>query len=277
MTLATTTAVPAKALLRGWERGLLLLPALAGLFFGICPLFLPAWFAQLIQYPAEDFYVYQLAGAATLGYGVTLGIGLFQRAWLPLRLPVIGVLVFNLASLYACAASLYDGETSPAIFVVLASSVLFVLLTGLLLARHRGTPRPNVHRPRGLLRLLIVVGGLSATVFGLVPLFLPTVFFPLFHFHVGVAGIARQAGAACLGYAVLSLLVQGGLARGELALTAVMAAVFNGASGIMSIPYLLENKIFLLPWLIVPVGLAALLVSLLILGYALFSTRTPQV
>src|SRR5262249_6674893 len=137
MKRASTTVVSPKSLLSGWERGLLILPALAGLFFGILPLFTPALFASIVQFPAQSLYVYQLAGAATLGYGVALCIGLFQASWLPLRLPIIGVLTFNLASLYACVASLYDRQATPAVFVVLGASLLFVAIASTLLLRHR--------------------------------------------------------------------------------------------------------------------------------------------
>ncbi|HEY0755268.1 MAG TPA: hypothetical protein VGD98_15015 [Ktedonobacteraceae bacterium] len=277
MNTTSTTVVSTKALLSGWERALLLLPALAGLFFGFAPLFFPVMFANLIQFPAESLYVYQLAGAATLGYGVTLCIGLFQKAWLPLRLPVAGVLVFNLASLYACAASIYDHQAPFSVFVVLCTSVLFVVITSLLLIRHRSAPRPDFYRPSGLLRVGLIIGGLSAAIFGLVPLVLPGPFFPLFPFQMGVTGIARQAGAACLGYAALSLLVQQGIDRREIPLSAIMAAVFNGCSGLMSIPYLLAGKIFLLPWIIVPVGLAALVISLFILRSAFLYKVPAQV
>lgn len=52
------------------ERSLLALPTLVGLSIGLFPLLLPKVFAQVAQFSDDDVYVYQLTGAATLGYGV---------------------------------------------------------------------------------------------------------------------------------------------------------------------------------------------------------------
>lgn len=276
MHVSMENATSAKEVLRVWERALLLLPALAGLGSGLILLFTPAWFASLVQFPPKNLYVYQLAGAATLGYGVALGIGLLQKEWLPLRFPLIGMLAFSLALFYASAVSLPEPEAVPSLFVVLVASLLFIGIAGLLLLRHRGVLRSELRKARGLLRAFLIIGGISAGIFGLVPLFLPNVFVPLFHFEAGTAVIARFAGAACLGYALLSLQVLQGIDRRELALTATMAGVFNGASAIMSIPVLLMGTVFLLPWIIVPVGLSALIVSLLILRAALIQGQEER-
>ncbi|HEV8191752.1 MAG TPA: hypothetical protein VGP82_09750 [Ktedonobacterales bacterium] len=73
------TTPSALAQLAGYERALLTLPMLAGFFFGLFPLLLPRAFAAAAQFPAEGLFVYQLAGAATLGYGVGLLFGIFQQ------------------------------------------------------------------------------------------------------------------------------------------------------------------------------------------------------
>src|SRR4051794_38826578 len=69
---------------------------IAGLVLGFLLAFLPGLFAAVTQFPADDAYIYQLAGSAILGYGVALSMGLFQQSWLAVRLVVIGVLVNNL-------------------------------------------------------------------------------------------------------------------------------------------------------------------------------------
>ncbi|GAC1347616.1 MAG: hypothetical protein NVSMB27_13410 [Ktedonobacteraceae bacterium] len=51
-----------KTLLSGWERALLALPALAALVLGFPLVFLPGLFAAVTQFPADDAYIYQLAG-----------------------------------------------------------------------------------------------------------------------------------------------------------------------------------------------------------------------
>jgi hypothetical protein len=42
-----------------------------------------------------------------------------------------------------------------------------------------------------------------------------------------------------------------------------MAAIFNGVSGVVSIPAILAGDVLLLPWLIAPVGLAVLVGTLI--------------
>ncbi len=272
MTMSTTVAIPSKTLINGWERALLLLPALAGLAFGLLPLFLPTLFAAMTQFPADDLYLYQLAGAATLGYGVVLSIGLFQKRWLAVRLPVIGVLVFNLGSLYACGVQIFTGPAPYSVYLILVSSILFVAISGLLLFRHRGVPRQAPNLASTPLRIFLIIGAASAAIFGLLPLFVPGLF-TIFHFHMTVPFLARQAGAASLGYAVMAVLAQRALNTLELPLTGVMAGIFNGVSEIVSIPYILAGGILLLPWVIAPVGLLVLAGCFLVLRQVIIVGR----
>jgi hypothetical protein len=51
----------------------------------------------------------------------------------------------------------------------------------------------------------------------------------------------------------------------ELLLIGIMAAIFNGAGGLVSLPYILNLHILPLPQLIAPVGLLVLVGSLLFL------------
>jgi hypothetical protein len=264
MITSTTIAIPSKLLISGWERVLLVLPALAGLAFGLFPLFLPTAFAAASQFPADDLYLYQLAGAATLGYGVALSVGVFQKHWLAIRLPVIGVLVFNLASIYACGVQIFTGPAPYSVYLILASSVLFVAISGLLLYRHRGVPRQAANLASTPLRIFLIVGAVSAAVFAILPLFVPGLF-TIFHFHMTVPFLARQAGSASLGYAVMAILAQWAMNTQELPLTGLMAGIFNGVSGIVSIPYILTGTIVFLPWLIGPVGLLVLVGCFLVL------------
>ena len=148
------------------------------------------------SYPADDAYIYQLAGAATLGYGVALSIGLFQQDWLAVRLPVIAVLVFNLGSLYACLGQIFTGSTPYSVYIVLASSLLFVAISSLLLVRHRGVPAPEPNLDTRAIRLLLIVGAVAAGIFGLLPLFAPGLF-TFTHLHINAPFVVRQA-RSCL-------------------------------------------------------------------------------
>src|SRR5690349_14653364 len=140
MIASTTTST--KTLLSAWERALLVLPALAALLLGFPLAFLPGSFAAITRFPADDAYIYQLAGAAILGYGVALSIGLFQQQWLAVRLVVIGILVNNLGSFYACAIAIFSGHAPSSVYLFLGTNLLFVLICSLLLVRHSAAPRP---------------------------------------------------------------------------------------------------------------------------------------
>src|SRR5690349_17133635 len=107
------TAQPTQ--LNAIERWFLVLPMAAGIFFGLIPLFLPQALAAWTRYPGNDHYIYWLAGAATFGYAVALGLGIRQYAWPPVRLLVVAVLAFNLASLFACALEIAGGGAQPLI------------------------------------------------------------------------------------------------------------------------------------------------------------------
>jgi hypothetical protein len=272
MATSTTTAMPTNTLISGWERVLLLLPALAGLAFGLFPLFVPTLFAAATRFPADDLYLYQLAGAATLGYGIALSIGLFQKHWLAVRLTVIGVLVFNLSSIYACGIQILTGPAPYSIYLILVSSVLFVAICGLLLFRHRGIPRQAPNLASMPLRIFLIIGAVSSAVFAILPLFDPGLF-TIFHLHMTVPFLARQAGSASLGYAVMAIMGQWALNTEELPLIGVAAGVFNGVSGIVSIPYILAGTILFLPWLIGPVGILVLVGCFLVLRQSMIVGR----
>ena len=260
-----------KTLLSGWDRTLLALPALAGLALGFVLAFLPGFFAAITQFSADDSYIYQLAGAAILGYGVALSIGLFQQYWLPMRLPVIGILVNNLGSIYACGIEISTGHAPYSAYVFLATSLLFVAICGLVLARHRRVPQPEANFASRTMQIFLIIGTAAAGAFGVLPLFVPSLF-TLVHLHVNAPFIIREAGAASLGYAVVAVLAQRALNTQEVRLITVMAAVFNGVGGVVSIPYLLAGNILLLPLIIAPVGILVLVMCLFVLWQVM--TRT---
>jgi len=254
MTISITNTTSAKTLLGGWERALLALPALAGLGLGFLLVFLPGSFASLTQFPAEDAYIYQLAGATILGYGVALSLSVFQRAWLAVRLVVIGVLVNNLGSLYACGVEISAGHAPASVFLFLATSLVFVAICVLLLLRHTGVAHPAPDVASSAVQGFLVIGAVAAGVFGILPLFVPELF-TVFHLHINAPFVVRQAGAGSLGYAVVAVLAQRALNHIELPLIIVMAGIFNGVGGLVSIPYLFSGDVLLLPWVIAPVGL----------------------
>lgn len=239
------------------ERALLVVPTIVGLSIGLFPLLLPKVFAQVANFPDDDVYVYQLTGAATLGYGVVFLMGMLRGDWLEIRLPTIGVLVFNVAAFCVCLYTLAQGGAPYSVYVVMAPAVIVSALSGALLYRYRHVPRPPHDLAMVSVRVFLVVGLLAAGTFGVLPLFAPELG-RLVHLHINAPFIARQAGSASLGYAVMTMFAQRALSSQELRLPIIMAAIFNGVSGIVSIPAIFNGDVTLLPWLIAPVGLAVL-------------------
>ena len=252
----TPLAAP-RAQLSPAERGLLALPMLGGVVFGILPLFLPKLLAMLTGTPGNDPYIYWLAGAATLGYAAALGMGLRQGAWAPLRLVVVAVLVFNLASLYACATEIAGGQAQPLVYLILVASLGFIAISATLLRRH-GASVEAPDTATWLTRFLWYAT-LLATTFGLLALLVPYLFGTTFGFQATDLFLYRQGGAATLGYAVMGVLELRSRRWEELRLPAIMAGTFNGISFIASLVAIATGQG---SWLAYPVGLAALSVTL---------------
>src|SRR5215216_2833000 len=98
--------------LNNFERILLLLPMAGGLIFGLGPFLLGSAVGAAVGFPGNDVFLYRLAGSAAFGYAVALIMGIRQKEWAPLRQVVIGILTFNLASVFACVVQLLAGDTN---------------------------------------------------------------------------------------------------------------------------------------------------------------------
>jgi hypothetical protein len=237
----------------GVERVFLVLPMVAGIFFGLVPLLLPHVLAAWTGYPGNDPYIYWLAGAATFGYAVALGLGIRQHAWAPVRLLVVAVLTFNLASLYACTLEIAGGTAQPVVYLILSASVLFVAGCATLLIIHRAAPVAAADSATWVSWFLAIATILAAT-FGLLPLLVPTLFGSRFGFKATDLFLYRQAGAATLGYAVMGVCELRSRRWEELRLPVLMAAVFNGLSFLASLVALITGQG---GWLVYPVLLAS--------------------
>src|SRR5207249_4066928 len=174
-------------------------------FVGLFLLLLPTLLATLTGYSGSDLYIYRLAGAATFGYPIALGLALRQNSWPAVRLVVVAFFTFGLASLYACFADIIVGNVHFVVYVVLILTFIFVAITGTTLYMHRGRAKlvPNIG---SWLVWVLIIATLSATFFGLFPLFFPALFGQLFGFTAKDIFIFRQAGAATLGYGVMGIL-----------------------------------------------------------------------
>ncbi len=243
------------------ERWLLVIPLAGGLVFGLFPLLVPALFAMLTGYIGNDPYIYRLAGAATFGYAVALIMGIRQGSWMAVRLVVIAVLTFNMASLYACASELISPSTAsgarPVVYLILATSIIIVATTGWMLYHHRNDARPRADIASWVVRF-IVIATILALIFGLTPLFYPQLNH-LLGFKVTDLFLYRQAGASTLGYAVTGIFELRSRSWLEIRLPNLMAGVFNGLSFLASLLTLALGETVLLPVL---VAVASLMVTI---------------
>lgn len=246
--------------LRGWERVLLVLPLAGGTVFGLAPLLVPGPFAALTGGSGNDPVIYRFAGAATFGYAPALALGIAQGAWRPVRLPVVAVLVFNLASLYAGALEILGGRAPLVVYLILVTSLALVAIGAGLLYRHRalGPSAPDVAAWLVYFILLLTVVAATAA---LLALFGPVPFGKLFGYEATDVFVYRQAGAATLGYAVMGIFETRSRAWLDMRLPLVMALVFNGASVLVGVYAIANAEPGWLPLVTTPAALVATLGS----------------
>ena len=215
----------------------------------------PRPFGRVVGLSGDDTFIYELGGAALLGYAVALGLGVRDALWSPLR--------FVLLATYGLAAIAFLGG-----FVAIASDHINGLVVprtlGQMLVAHRG----EASGPRDVATWVVVVLALatvSAAVFGLGPQ-LPGPFASLVGYRGTDEYVYRLAGAACFGYALMGIQELRSLHWDDMRLPNVMALVFNGLAFLASIFELLAGRTTLLVYLVAlaagffTVAIAAILV-----------------
>lgn len=235
------------------ERLLLLVPLVGGLAFGVGPYLAPGPFGRVFGYAGNDHFIYRLAAAATFGYAVALALAMRSPRWVPMRLVVLAVLGFNVASLYACAAELVGGDRHFVVYLILVTSVLLVAISATLLARHGlGTVGDRDSAP--WLRWFLVFTVVAALGTGALGLFMPQGG-RFFGYQAADIFIYRQAGAATLGYVLMGLYEIRSLRLEEIRLPLVMAAVFNGLALVAALWSVVTAAPGWLPFVVIPVAL----------------------
>lgn len=243
------------------EQWLLLLPLAASAFVGLFQLLLPTLLATLTGYSGNDLYIYQLSGAATFGYAGALALALRQGQWSAARLVILAFFTFGIGSLYACAADIINGAPQPAVYVVLALTVVFVTITGTLLYTHRsvGIGSPDT---APWVTWFVGIAIVPALVFGLFPLLLPGVFSSLFMLKGTDVFIIRQAGAATLGYAVMGFFELRSRNWQEIRWPLVMVGLFNGLSFLVTLLALTTGGPLLMALLVMPVTIGVTIAAI---------------
>ena len=209
-------------------------------------------FARVVGLVGDDVFIYELGGAALLGYAVAVGLGVRGSLWAPIRFVVLATYAFAalafLAGLLAFRAGLVSG------FVLLVS--LWAVITGWMLGQVLVARRGLVAGPRDTARwvtAVLALATLSAAVFGIAPQAAGP-----FAILVGYGGtdeyVYRIAGAACFGYAVMGVMELRSGHWDDMRLPSIMALVFNGLAAIAAVSEIIAGRATLLA---VVVALAA--------------------
>jgi hypothetical protein len=105
--------------------------------FGLLPLVIPVWGAQLLGFHGTDVFIIRQAGAASLGYAVMGLYGRRSSAWNEVRLGLVMALIFNGFSFIASVIALFSGEP-VLITIVIGAASLFVTIVGTIAYQRKG-------------------------------------------------------------------------------------------------------------------------------------------
>src|SRR5439155_11283329 len=85
---------PAASHIGPFQRAVLALPLVGSLALGLPLYVFPRPFARLAELSGDDTFIYELGGAAMIGYGVALALGVRNGAWSQIRLVILGTYAF---------------------------------------------------------------------------------------------------------------------------------------------------------------------------------------
>jgi len=204
----------------------LALPLVGSAALGVPLYVFPRPFASFAGLAGDDTFIYELGGAAMLGYAVALALGARGGLWPPLRFVVLATYVFAALGFLAGFASLASGQLNGIALLVLIWSVVVAWAIGQVLVAHRGA-RAGPRDVATWVVIVLALATLSAAVFGLGPQF-PGPFAAFAGYRGSDEFIYRLAGAACFGYAAMGIQELRSLNWDDMRLPNVMALVFNG-------------------------------------------------
>lgn len=222
-------------------RALLVVQVLVAAAFGLGPFLAPEAFAALGGLSGSEPFAYRLAGAATMGYGVSALLALRGARWEELRIPMVATCAFNAAAVLAMLQNVAAGETPWIVWFILIAASAFTLLSGYWLVRNEGPPSDRVAPVGGTFRIVLVLATLAATVFGVLPLVAAEPMASLGGFDTSELFPYRLAGAATLGYAAAGVLQVRARGARAIRLQVVAALVFNALSAVAAVLYLLAG------------------------------------
>ena len=208
----------------------------------------PRPFAHFAGLSGDDTFIYELGGAAMIGYGVALALGVRNGLWSPIRFVVLGTYAFTVLVFLAGFVSFVSNQIAGIVVVVSLWAVVVAWAVAQILVAHRGA----VAGPRNVatwVAVVLALATLSAAVFGLGPQAAGP-----FASVMGYRGtdeyVYRLAGAACFGYAVIGIQELRSLHWDDMRLPNVMALVFNGLAFLASAFEILAGRTTLLAVLV---------------------------
>jgi hypothetical protein len=224
----------------------------------------PRPLARIAGLAGDDTFIYELGGAAILGYAVALAIGVRSGVWPPMRFVGLATYAFTALAFLAGFAALASDQINGFVVLVLLWAVIVAYALAQILVAHRGV-RAGPRDVDGWVVVVLALATISATVFGLGPQ-LPGPFASLMGYKGTDEYIYRLAGAACFGYAAMGIQELRSLHWDDLRLPSVMALVFNGLALLASVFEMLAGRGTLLVYLVAlaagffTVAIAAILV-----------------
>ena len=212
----------------------------------------PRPFARYAGLAGDDTFIYELGGAAMIGYAGALALGVRNGAWSPIRFVILGAYVFVAIAFVAGFVSFASNQISGLVVIVSLWAVVSAWAVAQILVAHRGAVAGSRDVATWVM-VVLALATLSAAVFGLGPQAAGP-FAALMGYKGTDDYMYRLAGAACFGYAVMGIQELRSLHWDDMRLPNVMAIVFNGLAFLASAFEILAGRTTLL---VVLVALAA--------------------
>jgi hypothetical protein len=213
------------------------------------PMFVfPRPFAQFAGFSSDDTFIYELGGAAVLGYGVGLALGVRGRLWDPMRFVVLATYAFVAIAFLAGFVGFASNQINGVVVIVSLWAVVVAYALAQILVAHRGA-RAGPRDVAGWVGVVLALATIAAAVFGLGPQ-VPGPFASLMGYKGTDEYVYRLAGAACFGYAAMGIQEVRSLHWDDMRLPSVMALVFNSLAFLASVFEVLAGRGTLLVYLV---------------------------
>ena len=223
----------------------------------------PRPFARIADLAGDDTFIYELGGAAMLGYAVALALGIRSGLWPPMRFVVLATYAFPAIAFLAGFVAFASNQINGFVLVISLWGVIVAYALAQILVAHRGA----VAGPRDTaswVAVVLALATLSAAVFGLGPQ-LTGPFASLMGYRGTDEYVYRLAGAACFGYAAMGIQELRSRHWEDMRLPNVMALVFNGLAFLAALFEIVAGRATLLAYLVaLAAGFFSLAIALIL-------------